>query len=85
MRGAKAAGRSVRTTIPDAGAQRPADLVNREFHAAAARNVLWVVDFERHEALSNGVGVGDLRRRAVAAVRTWLGAGGSGLVSSSHV
>jgi hypothetical protein len=37
-------GRSVRTTIPDAGAQRPADLVNREFSVAAS-NQLWVVDF----------------------------------------
>jgi putative transposase len=37
-------GKAVRTTIPDAAAERPADLVNREF-CAAAPNQLWVVDF----------------------------------------
>ena len=37
-------GKTVRTTIPDAGAARPADLVNRRF-AASAPNQLWVVDF----------------------------------------
>ena len=33
-------------------------------------NVVWTSDIERHEALSNRVGVGDLHRRAVAAA--WL-------------
>jgi putative transposase len=37
-------GKAVRTTIPDQAATRPADLVNREF-SAAAPNRLWVVDF----------------------------------------
>jgi putative transposase len=37
-------GKSVRTTIPDAAAERPADLVNRKFRAVAP-NRLWVVDF----------------------------------------
>ncbi len=37
-------GRSVRTTRPDTTATRPADLVKREF-TAAAPNRLWVVDF----------------------------------------
>ena len=34
----------VRTTIPDAAASRPADLVDRQFYAAAP-NRLWVADF----------------------------------------
>ncbi len=37
-------GASVRTTIPDQGAPRPADLVDRQFHATKP-NQLWVVDF----------------------------------------
>jgi putative transposase len=37
-------GVSVRTTIPDQGAARPADLVDRQFHATKP-NQLWVVDF----------------------------------------
>jgi putative transposase len=37
-------GRRFRTTIPDAATARPADLVQREFHAAAP-NRLWCVDF----------------------------------------
>ena len=46
-----------------------ADLVERQF-ARPARDQLWVTDIERHEALSNRVGVRDLHRRAVAAA--WL-------------
>jgi transposase InsO family protein len=42
------------------------DLVGRAF-TAAGPDQLWVADFERHEALSNRVEVGDLRRRVVAA------------------
>ncbi len=42
------------------------DLIDRAF-AREAPNQLWVTDIERHEALSNRVGVGDLHRRAVAA------------------
>jgi len=53
------------------GRSRPAptphqDLVGRRFVAEAPER-LWVTDIERHEALSNRVGVGDLHRRAVAA------------------
>ena len=59
-------GRRWRTTIGDPAATRPADLVDRHFDVLAPDR-LWVVDFERHEALSNRVGVGDLHRRAVAA------------------
>ncbi len=62
-------GRTVRTTRPDVAAVRPADLVNRQFNPPRP-DALWVADFERHEALSNRVGVGDLHRRAVAAA--WL-------------
>ena len=58
--------KKVRTTIADEKAARPADLVERDF-TATAPNQLWVADFERHEALSNRVGVGDLHRLAVAA------------------
>jgi putative transposase len=43
LRGA-ARGRQLRTTRPDPAAARPADLVNRDFHADAP-NRLWVVDF----------------------------------------
>ena len=59
--------KKIRTTIADDTAMRPADLVDRDF-TATAPNQLWVADFERHEALSNRVGVGDLHRLAVAAV-----------------
>lgn len=45
------------------------DLVRRQF-TAEAPDRLWLTDIERHEALSNRVGVGDLHRRAVAAA--WL-------------
>jgi hypothetical protein len=44
------------------------DLVKRDF-SADVPNRLWLSDIERHEALSIRVEVGDLRRRAVAAVR----------------
>jgi putative transposase len=44
-------GKPKRTTIPAALADRPGDLVERRF-AAAAPNRLWVADLERHEALS---------------------------------
>ena len=48
------------------GIATAADLVDRRF-ARTEPDQLWVADFERHEALSNRVGVGDLHRRAVAA------------------
>ena len=62
-------GRKIRTTIPGKDARRAGDLLNRDFRASAP-NRAWVTDFERHEALLNRVGVGDLHRRAVAAGRS---------------
>jgi putative transposase len=44
-------GRPRRTTIPAVTAERPRDLVDRQF-SAEAPNRLWVADLERHEALS---------------------------------
>jgi putative transposase len=44
IRGAKRRGKPWRTTKPDAGARRPADLVNRDF-TAERPNRLWVADF----------------------------------------
>ncbi len=46
--------RKVRTTIPGENANRPADLVERDFKASAP-NRLWVADLERHEAPLNRV------------------------------
>ena len=51
---------------PRPGCRQACDLVRRHF-SAPAPDRLWVADFERHEALSNRVEVGDLRRRVVAA------------------
>jgi len=42
------------------------DLVQRQF-TAERPDELWLTGIERHEALSNRVGVGDLHRRVVAA------------------
>ncbi len=44
LQGVRRGGRVVRTTIADERADRPADLVNRDF-TAAAPNRLWIVDF----------------------------------------
>ena len=44
IRGAKRRGKPWRTTTPDSGAQRPRDLVKRDF-TAPAPNRLWVGDF----------------------------------------
>jgi putative transposase len=44
IQGAKHRGKPWRTTIPDPGAQRPADLVKRQFHAEAPDR-LYVCDF----------------------------------------
>ena len=46
IQGAKRRGRPWRTTIPDPAAQRPADLVERDF-SAEAPDRLWVCDFTR--------------------------------------
>jgi transposase InsO family protein len=45
-------GRKCKTTIPDDLAERPRDLVKRNF-TADRPNRLWVADLERHEALIN--------------------------------
>jgi transposase InsO family protein len=42
-------GKTKRTTIPSELAERPSDLVDRKFKAAAP-NRIWVADLERHEA-----------------------------------
>ena len=44
IQGAKRRGKPWRTTIPDSGARRRPDLVQRDF-SAAGRNELWVADF----------------------------------------
>jgi putative transposase len=71
-------GKRHRTTIADAAASRPADLVQRRFNPPAP-NRTWVADFERHEALvrREALGVeGGARpsRWAVAAARSKLSA-----------
>ncbi len=45
-------GETKRTTIPDEDANRPADLVDRDFEAEGP-NRLWLADIERHEAFSD--------------------------------
>jgi putative transposase len=60
-------GKPCRTTIPDDAADRPADLVNRQF-TAGRTDQLWVADIVRHEAPCKRVGVKDLYPLAVAAV-----------------
>lgn len=50
IQGAKRRGKPWRTTIADPSATRSPDLVNRDF-SAERPDVLWVADFERHEAL----------------------------------
>ena len=54
------------TTVTDPADQRPADLVNRQFHAPAP-NLLWVADLVRREALFDRVGVRDHHVPVVAA------------------
>ena len=45
-------GRKIKTTVPGDLAERPLDLVQRDF-SADRPNQLWVADLERHEALTN--------------------------------
>jgi hypothetical protein len=59
-------GKPVFTTIADPAAARPADLVNRQFRAAAP-NRLWVADLVRREALFDRAEVRDHRFSVVAA------------------
>lgn len=68
IQGAKRRGKPWRTTIPDPGARRAADLVKRDF-TAKGPDQLWVGDFERHEALCDRGEVRDLFCRLVAAGR----------------
>lgn len=60
-----------RTTIADAQALRPRDLLDRRF-APLAPDRLWVADIERHEALLNRAVVKGHRLRSVAADRVKL-------------
>jgi len=61
-------GRKRFTTVPDAAAVRPPDLVERRF-VAARPNELWLADIERHEALLDRAVVKGHRLRALAGVR----------------
>lgn len=73
LRGVVRGKTSVRTTFGDESGSRPADLVERQFRAAAP-NRLWVADLERHEALSNREEMKGLLRQPVAAGWVKLGA-----------
>lgn len=66
LRGVVRGKTSIRTTFGDESGSRPADLVERQFRAAAP-NRLWVADLERHEALSNREEMQGLLRQPVAA------------------
>ena len=59
------------TTRPDPAGERAPDRVKRDF-TAPAPNKLWLVDFERHEALLNRAVVKGHRPRLVAASRVKL-------------
>ena len=61
-------GEALVTTTSDSAATRPPDLVARDF-TATRPNHLWVVDFERPEALLNRAVVKGHRLRLVAASR----------------
>ena len=65
IRGASRARRRF-TTHPDASHSRAPDLVKRDF-TASRPNVLWVTDFERHEALLDHVVMKGHHRASVAA------------------
>jgi transposase InsO family protein len=64
-------GRKCKTTIPDDLAERPRDLVKRNF-TAGRPNQLWVADLERHEALTNRAVMKGHRPVTVAAVAVKL-------------
>ncbi len=64
-------GKVKRTTWPGPVSDRPRDLVDRAFRAAAP-NRLWVADLERHEAHSNRAVMKGHRHRPVAAGRSKL-------------
>ncbi len=66
-------GRRLTTTIPDDAADRPQDLVERNF-TATRPNQLWLADLERHEALTNRAVMKGHRRVPVAAGIMKLGA-----------
>lgn len=63
--------KKLRTTIADPDGKRAGDLLNRDF-TAVAPNLVWVTDFERHEALLNRAVVKGHRLRSVAADRVKL-------------
>ncbi len=60
--------KGVRTTIPAKDGVRAGDLLDRDF-TAEAPNLVWVTDFERHEALLNRAVVRGHRLRSVVAGR----------------
>ena len=62
-------GRRQFTTHADKTADRPPDLVKRDF-TASVPNELWLADIERHEALLNRAVMKGHRHRSVAA--DWL-------------
>jgi transposase InsO family protein len=64
-------GKTHKTTTPDAGVPRPADLVDRDF-TPSAPDRLWVADLERHEVLFDRAVMKGHRRRPVAAGRLKL-------------
>lgn len=66
-------GKKRRTTVSDENAHRPADLVDRQFHATAP-NRLWLADIERHEVFSDRAVVKGHRLMLVAASILKLGA-----------
>jgi transposase InsO family protein len=69
IQGAKRRGKPWRTTISDPDALPRRDLVCRDF-SADALDLLWVGDFERHEALLNRVVMKGHHHQPVAA--GWL-------------
>ena len=77
IQGAKRRGKPWRTTIADPAATRSPDLVNRDF-TADRPDVLWVADFERHEALCDRAVMKGHRGPSVAAGGSKLGAARSG-------
>jgi len=72
--------KGIRTTIPAKDGVRAGDLLDRDF-TAPAPNLVWVTDFERHEALSNRVEVGP----SPPGRRSGLGVAGGSLIRESPV
>ena len=71
--------KGIRTTIPGKDGNRAGDLLNRDF-TASAPNLVWVADFERHEAFANPSDGGRPSRDACRSRR--LEAGGRSTASA---